>query len=388
MPRSSIGALAAVLALSASWARTASQEAFPSIAVPQMQLTELTGEIRIETPNRAETVAGKSLPFIRAGSLVRVLSGRAEFETDYHAVIRARKGDSFRFTAIAPAGAKPGVVRIAAATSERDTPSLMVKVGEQGFRIHRRGVLEVAGTSPGESTVRTEGGSPQIPAVEISREGALMAGARNLPPGRRLVVAVDPYPGFENAPASLASLSVVRESDSVFSVKALRYGENVQATREDRVDEAISGWPASSRRTAELMMSKYGLPDRVSSGKLVWENSSPWKETTVYRIGTMHAFPLQHEDILRQSAAYEVPREKGPELERLDIGVSVERDYKGLSAVSDSEDGNFLAVNLAVEVLKGDKTPEQARETYSRAIMLSAEGKSSPYTQGFLFQRP
>lgn len=380
-----IGALALALALTAARANARTEDGV--VDLPQLQLTEMTGEVRVQAPNQPETVTGQKLPYIRSGSLVQVLSGRAEFESDYHAIIRAKKGDGFRFTATAPEGSKAGVVRIAAVT-EGEPPSLNVRVGDKRFRLHKNGVLTVAGSAPGESVVRVEGGNVQYPAVEVRREGELMAATHGMLPDQPLVVSVSSATEFETAPVSLSSLAIEKKNATTFDIRATQSAETAQAPKDERADRAISRWPSGSQRVAELIINKYGLPDKASSSMLVWNDNGPWQKTVVYRTGAQHGFPQNHEDVIRQSITYEVPREKAAELAKMDIGVTVDGDYKGLSSLSDSEETNFLAINLADEVIRGQRTAEDARDFYAKTIALSGEGKSSAYTQWFLFQRP
>ncbi len=369
-----------LLALAASAARAQAVDRF--VAAPQVRLTELNGELRVEGEGAPDVVADEELPYIRSGSIVRVLSGRAEFETSYHALVRARKGDAFSFVAVPPERSRPGVVRIAAVT-DGEEPSLNVNDGDKRFRIHKRGVVTVAGTGPGQSTVRTEGGNALYPAVEVSQERALLALTRGLPPGQPMVVSVSTRPEMANPPVSLASLALERGNESTFELWTLHAGENPQVSTEDRFVVAVSDWPPLARRAAELIADRYGLPDVVSANELVWNDNGPWKKTAVHRRG-----PADSGEVIEQSVDYDVPRGKAAAVAKMDLGLKIDGAHGEISVAGVSEDANFLAVNLAVEVINGVKTPKEARDFYSRTLALMGEGKSSMYTQGLLFPRP
>ncbi|MDD5656230.1 MAG: hypothetical protein PHF00_03140, partial [Elusimicrobia bacterium] len=73
-------------------------------------------------------------------------------------------------------------------------------------------------------------------------------------------------------------------------------------------------------------------------------------------------------------------------LARFSTSVVADRTRNELSSISDSEKKNFLALNLADEIVSGWKDPETARRTYDRLLDLDRAGKSSPYLEGLRFQ--
>ncbi|MFP4498078.1 MAG: hypothetical protein ACLFQV_07695 [Vulcanimicrobiota bacterium] len=46
---------------------------------------------------------------------------------------------------------------------------------------------------------------------------------------------------------------------------------------------------------------------------------------------------------------------------------------------------NFLALNLANDVIKGKKSPEEARNAFARKAMMFMKGEKDPYTQKLMF---
>ncbi|MBI3289253.1 MAG: hypothetical protein HYZ74_07020 [Elusimicrobia bacterium] len=140
----------------------------------------------------------------------------------------------------------------------------------------------------------------------------------------------------------------------------------------------VSGWPKAEGKTARAILEKYGAPAEVFADKLVWRDNGYWKTTIV------HA----HRDAggsLQQSVTYDVPPGKDADLSAISASLKVSRAGKELLATGDSEEANFLAVNLADEVIRGIRSAGDAREFYRKTIDLASSGKSSPYMQGLLF---
>ncbi|MDD5304050.1 MAG: hypothetical protein PHS14_13195, partial [Elusimicrobia bacterium] len=72
---------------------------------------------------------------------------------------------------------------------------------------------------------------------------------------------------------------------------------------------------------------------------------------------------------------------------RFDKGIEADAKEGRLTASSDDESENFLALNLADEVLKGRRTPREASDFRQNAFRLRDAGKSSPYFDRLLFVR-
>ena len=87
--------------------------------------------------------------------------------------------------------------------------------------------------------------------------------------------------------------------------------------------------------------------------------------------------------MLYQVINYRVPADKFDELASYDGSVIVERTKGELGARCDMEEANFLAINLANDIVSGKKSVEEARKFYSEAMR---EMKHPEYKQGFLFQ--
>jgi hypothetical protein len=147
----------------------------------------------------------------------------------------------------------------------------------------------------------------------------------------------------------------------------------------------IQSWPKEAKKSAEMMIQKYGTPDEITAMRLVWHDNGPWKRTIVTKEETDHAFPMPHKDVLEQVIDYRVPTDKVDELAKYDGSVIVERTKGELSARCDKEEANFLALNLANDVATGKKEPEEAREEYAKTIKDLMAGKKDPYVQKLQF---
>jgi hypothetical protein len=160
-----------------------------------------------------------------------------------------------------------------------------------------------------------------------------------------------------------------------------RTAEPFDAARRDDVANAIiAQWPQASRIAAAGLLGKYGPPDALAADALAWKDKYPWKRIVLWKEpdeGTA--------DNLEETVAYEGP----PEIIAGRIGfggpVFVADGGAALSARSSNEHINFLALNLADEIVRGARTPEQARAFYDRTLDLSSAGKNSRYMQRLLF---
>jgi len=70
----------------------------------------------------------------------------------------------------------------------------------------------------------------------------------------------------------------------------------------------------------------------------------------------------------------------------LDVALRLSRDRRELSATSEAEETNFLALNLADEVVRERKSPEEARAFYLKSVLQWNAGKASPYLKGLRFR--
>lgn len=150
------------------------------------------------------------------------------------------------------------------------------------------------------------------------------------------------------------------------------------ARRGSLAEGIIAGWEPSSRLTAAAMIEKYGPPDALAPGGLGWKDKGRWMKIVV------RDRPAKA-GVIEQTAAYRVPEDRLPEVEAFDGKVRVAPDLSSMSARSDDEALNFLALNLAVAIGRGNLGAAEARNSYRRAVELSRAGKSSALMRELLF---
>lgn len=149
----------------------------------------------------------------------------------------------------------------------------------------------------------------------------------------------------------------------------------------------IAGWPAKQRETASMMMEKYGQPDVIGERVLIWHDKGPFVKIALLRDEQPHSFPMPHVDYLTQTVKYRVPWDLVDELTAYDGSVWFHRTRGELSAQCDVEAMNFLALNLAHDVVTGMRSVDDARAFYAKTAMEFKQGnRSSPYVTGLRFQ--
>jgi hypothetical protein len=143
------------------------------------------------------------------------------------------------------------------------------------------------------------------------------------------------------------------------------------------VNSITKDWPADTREASDLLINKFGVPDEVTSTTLVWKDRGVWKKTVLMRNGIPHDWPMAHTDYLMQTINYKVPVEKFNDLARYDGSVIVDRTKGTLSARCDKEEMNFLALNLAHDIITGKKTVEEARDHFAKTATKFKEGDTT-----------
>jgi|GEM_PF-1389596 len=149
---------------------------------------------------------------------------------------------------------------------------------------------------------------------------------------------------------------------------------------------SIQYWPSVARATARALIAKYGPPDAYGPNALVWHRNGPWNRTVIYGRATTYPRFDKEQEILKQVIVYRVPVEKEDALHRFDRRLQINPTTGELSFQSARESTNFLALNLADEIVRGERTVAQARRFFRYTEQLALSGKSSKYTDGFLFR--
>lgn len=164
------------------------------------------------------------------------------------------------------------------------------------------------------------------------------------------------------------------------------------ATKQPTKEQALAvleEWKDTPRKTGEEIIMKYGAPDEMTATRMVWLNNGPWKWSILTNDPTPRHFPMEHEDVLEQAIAYEIPSDMVDELAHYDGSVLANRTQGELSARCDKEGANFLALNLAHDVATGAKSVEEARDYYAMAIEgFMKQNEMDPYMMELKFRQP
>jgi hypothetical protein len=149
---------------------------------------------------------------------------------------------------------------------------------------------------------------------------------------------------------------------------------------QDDLERILGRWDSKPATVARQMIQKYGQPDEVSTGRVIWHNKGPWKRTEVANELVRHDLPTQHDDVLTQVIRYQVPAEITDELAKFHPGIVIDRAKGELSVRCIREDANLLAVNLADEIVRRARTPDDARSFFAQAFF-SDERQHIAYKQ-------
>ena len=154
------------------------------------------------------------------------------------------------------------------------------------------------------------------------------------------------------------------------------------------LQELTANWDESARAAAKRMFDKYGAPQEVTPNRLVWRDNRPWKSTTVINQDVPHNFPAPHNDVLIQVLALDVPIDKIAELAQFDGSITVNRTAGELAAHCDREEHNFIALNLANDVVQGNLNVSQARQRLTELAEAVKQGHQPSYASDIRFNLP
>jgi len=132
--------------------------------------------------------------------------------------------------------------------------------------------------------------------------------------------------------------------------------------------KALAGWPDTTRRLGAQLFTKYGQPAETTPRQVTWLNNGQWARTTLYKEGVQHNFASPHRNILEQAVLYKVPVEKLAELAAFNRSLVPNLARGELASFSDSEELNFLAINVADDIVKGERTAEEGRIYFAQIV--------------------
>jgi hypothetical protein len=155
------------------------------------------------------------------------------------------------------------------------------------------------------------------------------------------------------------------------------------------VRSIISNWMAEPKMNAEKMIRKYGQPNEATDTQITWWHNGPWKWTKIENVEIPHDFPMPHHDMMQQAINWRVSPSMFDALAKYDGSVIVERTRGEVSARCDKEEANFLALNLAHDIVTNRRNVQQARAFYAQTIKqmkaMRLDAQHRPYVKGFIF---
>lgn len=197
----------------------------------------------------------------------------------------------------------------------------------------------------------------------------------------------DGPPEDPNAPKSAAGVN----SDSTTQAydPNQRILHNSPPDRDGRTQATIAlgltGWPAESRAAAEAMYAKHGMPDQRTDEVLCWKDRAPFTRIAVFRDAWEHNFPVAHRDVVEHVVLMRIPADKTDDLAAFDGSIHVMRTAGEVAARCDSEEMNVAALNLANEIVSGERTAGEARDELARVAREVSRGARPSLAQSLRF---
>ena len=187
------------------------------------------------------------------------------------------------------------------------------------------------------------------------------------------------------AACALAALAIALTAPDA---AAQGQGRGAGRMNQAQMTRMMQGWDPAAQEAVRMMTQKYGPPMEMTATMAMWGKTGPWKRTVVTAQAVPHRFPMPHPDVMEQVVDYRVPAEMFDDLAQYDGSVIAERTKGELAARCDKEGANFLALNLAHEIVTGKQTVEGARRMYGEQIMAMKAGRPAPYTERLMFTPP
>jgi hypothetical protein len=154
------------------------------------------------------------------------------------------------------------------------------------------------------------------------------------------------------------------------------------------IQHATAHWSEAARTAAQQMFDKYGSPQETTPNRLVWHDNRPWKSTAVVNEEVTHNFPTPHLDVLEQTVAIDVPPDKFGVLAQFDGSITANRTGGELTVRCDREEINFIALNLASDLIAGKLSVDQARRSMTELAQAVKSGQQPAYATDIQFSLP
>lgn len=154
------------------------------------------------------------------------------------------------------------------------------------------------------------------------------------------------------------------------------------------LNQVTSNWNEEARAAAKAMFEKYGAPQEITAKRLVWYDNGPWRRTQVLNEEVRHNFPDAHNDVLEQTVAIDIPVDRFDEIAQFSGSVTADRTRGELTARCNTEEHNFIALNLASDIVNNRMSVEEARARNAELARALAQGQRPAYATGIQFSLP
>jgi hypothetical protein len=154
--------------------------------------------------------------------------------------------------------------------------------------------------------------------------------------------------------------------------------EDVGAATDRKVSatETVDQWEELSALAARRLIAEYGVPDAVDSMSLTWNGNGPWRRTVVRDEPPADAAGRDMGIVIQSIGYGSLTPAQAELLASFDDRLSFDPLGQELTAQSDREELNILRLNLADDVVRERRSPEQARAAYFDDLELFEAGKT------------
>ena len=187
--------------------------------------------------------------------------------------------------------------------------------------------------------------------------------------------------------ATGCSMNPNKSSSNQFAADKSISSSQGQLQNAEIVNRYTAGWPEASVKAATKIISRFGEPQESTASLLIWRNVAPFKRITVYKDEVDHKFPMLHKDVIEHVVDYKVPVDKLDELSRFDGSLIYNRTAGELAARCNDEAMNFLALNLAHDIVTGQRMVDDARTEFGKVAMDYMNGNKGAYVESLQFGR-
>ena len=183
------------------------------------------------------------------------------------------------------------------------------------------------------------------------------------------------YSNQQNTKVNSSNQSISQSAESDKNAAEKRNNDKMA----QMMNPDLTSWKEASKMAVDEITTKYGKPDGVTADELIWLKKGVWQKICVTKMESKHSFPIEHTDMMQTTINYDVPEDKMDDLGKFDGSVTFDRTQGTMSARCDKEGNNFLALNLANDIVTGKKTVLSARKAYGDIIKLKMKGGNPLY---------